>query len=78
MGGFPHKNTVDTVSEYSSDVPFAIPISDNVWISASAQLSEISLSLNDWIIKVDSEIVFDCNSSGIPHKHAMTKMTDKR
>ncbi|WP_433945514.1 helix-turn-helix domain-containing protein [Paenibacillus sp. SN-8-1] len=28
----------------------------------------------DWLIKDSSEIVFDCNSSGIPHKHAMTKM----
>ncbi|AZK48252.1 methyltransferase domain-containing protein [Paenibacillus lentus] len=28
----------------------------------------------DWLIQESSEIVFDCNSSGIPHKHAMSKM----
>lgn len=29
---------------------------------------------HDWLIPDSSEVVFDCNSSGIPHKHAMTKM----
>jgi tellurite methyltransferase len=29
---------------------------------------------HDWLIKESSEVVFDCNSSGIPHQHAMTKM----
>lgn len=28
----------------------------------------------DWLIQESSEIVFDCNSSGIPHKHAMSKV----
>jgi tellurite methyltransferase len=29
---------------------------------------------HDWLIRDSSEVVFDCNSSGIPHKHAMTKI----
>lgn len=35
---------------------------------------ELLTHYHDWLIKDSSEIVFDCNSSGIPHKHAMTKM----
>jgi tellurite methyltransferase len=35
---------------------------------------ELLTHYHDWLIIDSSEIVFDCNSSGIPHKHAMTKM----
>ncbi|MEC0243248.1 helix-turn-helix domain-containing protein [Paenibacillus dokdonensis] len=35
---------------------------------------ELLAYYQDWYIKDSSEVVFDCNSSGIPHKHAMTKM----
>ncbi|GIP40109.1 hypothetical protein J31TS4_33890 [Paenibacillus sp. J31TS4] len=35
---------------------------------------ELLTHYHDWLIKDSSEIVFDCNSSGIPHKHAMTKL----
>jgi len=35
---------------------------------------ELLTHYHDWLIKDSSEVVFDCNSSGIPHKHAMTKM----
>ncbi|KRE33955.1 helix-turn-helix domain-containing protein [Paenibacillus sp. Soil522] len=35
---------------------------------------ELLAQYNDWLIKDSSEVIFDCNSSGIPHKHAMTKM----
>ncbi|MBN6187837.1 helix-turn-helix domain-containing protein [Aneurinibacillus sp. BA2021] len=35
---------------------------------------ELLTHYHDWLVKDSSEIVFDCNSSGIPHKHAMTKM----
>ncbi|MGW8957336.1 helix-turn-helix domain-containing protein [Paenibacillus sp. NPDC055715] len=28
----------------------------------------------DWLIEDSSEVIFDCNSSGIPHKHALTKI----
>lgn len=35
---------------------------------------ELLAHYHDWLIKDSSEVVFDCNSSGIPHKHAMTKI----
>ncbi|WP_342574872.1 methyltransferase domain-containing protein [Paenibacillus sp. FSL M8-0142] len=35
---------------------------------------ELLTHYRDWLMKESSEIVFDCNSSGIPHQHAMTKM----
>jgi tellurite methyltransferase len=35
---------------------------------------ELLALYHDWLIKDSSEVVFDCNSSGIPHNHAMAKM----
>lgn len=35
---------------------------------------ELTTHYRDWLIRESSEIVFDCNSSGIPHQHAMTKL----
>lgn len=35
---------------------------------------ELLSHYHNWLIKDSSEIVFDCHSSGIPHKHAMTKL----
>lgn len=35
---------------------------------------ELLAHYHDWFIQESSEIVFDCNSSGIPHKHAMTSL----
>lgn len=32
----------------------------------------------DWLIDDSSEIVFDCDSSGIPHRHAMAKMIARK
>ncbi|WNS40757.1 helix-turn-helix domain-containing protein [Paenibacillus sp. MMS20-IR301] len=39
------------------------------WLSG-----ELLTKYHDWLIKDSSEDIFDCNSSGIPHKHAMTKL----
>ena len=36
---------------------------------------ELLMHYSDWIIQESSEVIFDCNSSGIPHQHAMAKMT---
>jgi tellurite methyltransferase len=35
---------------------------------------ELLTHYHDWLIEDSSEVIFDCNSSGIPHKHAMTKI----
>ncbi|MDQ7092329.1 methyltransferase domain-containing protein [Desulfosporosinus sp. PR] len=39
------------------------------WISG-----ELFTYYHDWLIQECSEVIFDCNSSGIPHKHAMNKI----
>jgi tellurite methyltransferase len=33
---------------------------------------------HDWLTEDFSEIIFDCNSSGIPHKHAMNMLYARR
>jgi len=44
------------------------------WISG-----ELFTHYENWLITECSEVIFDCNSSGIPHKHAMNKIiTQKR
>ncbi|WP_179033113.1 methyltransferase domain-containing protein [Paenibacillus kribbensis] len=35
---------------------------------------ELLTHYHDWFIQDSSEVIFDCNSSGIAHKHAMTKI----
>lgn len=32
----------------------------------------------DWFLHESSEVVFDCNSSGVPHQHAMTKLIARK
>lgn len=39
------------------------------WISG-----EIFTNYHDWLIRECSEVIFDCNSSGIPHQHAMNML----
>lgn len=39
---------------------------------------ELLALYHDWLMKDSSEIIFDCNSSGIPHKHAMTTMITQK
>jgi tellurite methyltransferase len=33
---------------------------------------------HDWLIEDSAEFIFDCNSSGIPHKHAMNMLCARR
>lgn len=39
------------------------------WISG-----ELFTHYHDWLIQECSEVIFDCDSSGIPHQHAMNKV----
>lgn len=39
------------------------------WLSG-----ELLTHYHDWLLRDSAEVVFDCNSSGIPHQHAMTKL----
>ncbi|KKO55175.1 helix-turn-helix domain-containing protein [Paenibacillus sp. DMB20] len=43
------------------------------WISG-----ELLTHYHDWFIEESSEVVFDCNSSGVPHKHAMARMAARK
>src|SRR5690606_31808649 len=53
---------------------FIAPPAENEPNAFKWHTGELLTYYNDWLIKDSSEIVFDCNSSGIPHKHAMTEM----
>lgn len=39
---------------------------------------ELLKHYHDWLFQDSAEIVFDCNSSGIPHKHAMTTIAAQK
>lgn len=39
------------------------------WVSG-----ELFTHYHDWLIQECSEVIFDCDSSGIPHQHAMNKV----
>ncbi|GGG26918.1 hypothetical protein GCM10010916_49150 [Paenibacillus abyssi] len=54
--------------------PFIAPPPEKESNSFMWRSGELLTHYQDWFIKDSSEIVFDCNSSGIPHKHAMTKL----
>ncbi|MEK3732659.1 methyltransferase domain-containing protein [Paenibacillus sp. FSL M8-0334] len=54
--------------------PFIAPPPENEpyaydWISG-----ELLSLYHDWMIHDCPEVVFDCNSSGVPHQHAMSKL----
>jgi tellurite methyltransferase len=54
--------------------PFIAPPPEKETNSYKWYSGELLAHYHDWLINDSSEIVFDCNSSGIPHKHAMTKI----
>ncbi|OCT13352.1 XRE family transcriptional regulator [Paenibacillus pectinilyticus] len=58
--------------------PFIGPPPEKESNSYKWQSGELLAHYHDWLIKDTSEIVFDCNSSGIPHKHAMTTVTAQK
>lgn len=56
------------------DKPFIYQIpgkgsSDTKWFSG-----EIFTHYHDWLIRDCTEYIFDCNSSGVAHKHAMNRI----
>lgn len=54
--------------------PFIAPPPEKEPTAFKWHSGELLTHYHDWLVKDSSEIVFDCNSSGIPHKHAMTIM----
>ena len=45
----------------------------HTWISG-----ELFTHYTDWRLDVCTEFIFDCNSSGVPHKHAMDQIIARR
>ncbi|BFH61872.1 methyltransferase domain-containing protein [Paenibacillus azoreducens] len=54
--------------------PFIAPPPENEPYAFNWYSGELLAHYRDWYIRDSAEIVFDCNSSGIPHQHAMSKM----
>lgn len=56
------------------DKPFIGPPPEKEPNAYKWHSGELLAHYRDWLVKEISEIVFDCQSSGIPHKHAMAKV----
>lgn len=54
--------------------PFIAPPPEKEPNAYSWKSGELLLHYHDWLIKSCPEVIFDCNSSGIPHQHAMSKI----
>jgi len=54
--------------------PFIHPAPEKEPTSCKWISGEIFTHYHDWLIQESSEVIFDCNSSGIPHQHAMNKI----
>jgi tellurite methyltransferase len=54
--------------------PFIAPPPEKEPNSFKWHSGELLAHYRDWFIMESSEAVFDCNSSGVPHQHAMTKL----
>jgi len=58
--------------------PFIAPAPENENNSYLWQSGQLMFFYKDWFIEDFSEYVFDCNSSGVPHQHAMNKIYARR
>lgn len=56
------------------DKPFIAPPPEKEPLAFKWYSGELLSHYRDWFIKDSSEVVFDCNSSGIPHQHAMSNI----
>ncbi|HVJ47600.1 methyltransferase domain-containing protein [Desulfitobacterium sp.] len=54
--------------------PFIAPAPEKEPTACNWTSGEIFTHYHDWLIQECSEVIFDCNSSGIPHQHAMNKI----
>lgn len=58
--------------------PFIAPPPENEPYAYPWHSGELLAHYRDWLIMDSSEVVFDCNSSGIPHRHAMSKVMARK
>lgn len=73
---FTHPNGLHVLNVFV-EKPFIAPPPEKEPHAYKWQSGELLALYYDWLITDSSEIVFDCNSSGIPHQHAMTKLIAK-
>lgn len=58
--------------------PFIAPPPEHEPHAYKWSSGELLTHYHDWRMEDSSEIIFDCNSSGIPHQHAMTRMIARK
>lgn len=56
------------------DKPFIAPPPENEPVSHPWKTGELAAYYAGWIIHDMREVIFDCDSSGIPHRHAMNTL----
>jgi len=58
--------------------PFIAPPPEKETNAHKWRSGELVGHYHDWFLHESSEVVFDCNSSGVPHQHAMTKLIARK
>lgn len=58
--------------------PFIAPAPEKEPTSTIWKTGELFSLYSDWLIHESSEVIFDCNSSGISHKHCMDILMSER
>jgi tellurite methyltransferase len=58
--------------------PFIAPAPENEPVSYAWKSGEMFTYYTDWLLREAGETIFDCDSSGIPHRHCMDHMIAER
>ena len=58
--------------------PFVAPSPENEEHSYLWYSGQLLAYYRDWLVEDFSEYIFDCNSSGVPHQHAMNRIFARR
>ncbi len=58
--------------------PFIAPPPENEPVSFFWKSGEILTHYTDWLLREAGEIIFDCDSSGIPHRHCINQLIAER
>jgi tellurite methyltransferase len=70
---FTNENGIHVLNVFVTK-PFIAPAPEKEPHAYKWHSGELLAHYRDWFIKESPEVVFDCNSSGIPHQHAMAKL----
>lgn len=54
--------------------PFIAPAPENEPLSYAWKSGELFTYYTDWLLREAGEMIFNCNSSGVPHRHCMDYM----